>query len=107
MLYVRHDFCNASGAVRSPRAGLRNAAAIVGVGHTDWVGDHRRIRAGEKIHTAVGYAAVAFREALADAGIAKSDIDGLIVGPTTPTSALAKFSASIHAGADRRMPARQ
>ena len=62
---------------------LRDAAAVVGIGHSDWVGDNARVRAGEKVHDAYGYAAVAFRDALADSGIDRSMIDGLIVGPTT------------------------
>lgn len=61
----------------------RRSAAIVGVGHSDWVGDWRRTRAGEKPTDSYGYGATAFRAALADAGIARSDIDGLIAGPTT------------------------
>ncbi|MCP8938756.1 thiolase family protein [Alsobacter sp. SYSU M60028] len=62
----------------------RRTAAIIGVGHTDWVGDWVRTRAGEKPADSVGYAARAFRNALHDAGIARDQIDGLIVGPTTP-----------------------
>ncbi len=63
--------------------GLGRVAAVVGVGHTDWVGDHARVRAGEKPHDSYGYGAVAFNEALRDAGLERDDIDGLIVGPTT------------------------
>lgn len=58
-------------------------AAVVGVGHTDWVEDYRRVRNGEKPHDSYGYAALAFTRALQDAGISREDIDGLIVGPTT------------------------
>jgi acetyl-CoA acetyltransferase len=67
-----------------PSSNLRRTAAIVGVGHTDWVGDWKRVRGGEKPTDSFGYAATAFRAALADAGLARADIDGLIVGPTTP-----------------------
>ena len=64
--------------------GLSQVAAVVGVGHTDWRGDHARVRAGGKPRDSVGYGALAFKEALADAGLKVADIDGLIVGPTTP-----------------------
>jgi Acetyl-CoA acetyltransferase len=62
---------------------LSGAAAVIGIGHTDWKGDHARVRAGMKPHDSYGYAAQAFNVALADAGIDRSEIDGLIVGPTT------------------------
>jgi acetyl-CoA acetyltransferase len=58
-------------------------SAVVGVGHTDWVEDYRRVRDGEKPHDSYGYAALAFKRALEDAGISRDDVDGLIVGPTT------------------------
>ncbi|MFC5337388.1 thiolase family protein [Leucobacter denitrificans] len=61
----------------------RSAAAIIGIGQTDWVTDWKRVRAGEKPADSVGYAAQAFQQALKDSGIPKGDIDGLIVGPTT------------------------
>ena len=61
----------------------RRTAAIVGIGHTDWAGDWVRTRNGEKPADSTGYGARAFRAALADAGIPKSDVNGLIVGPTT------------------------
>ena len=62
---------------------LADVAAVIGIGQTDWVGDHARVRAGECPHDSTGYAAQAFVAALADSGIDKSAIDGLIVGPTT------------------------
>lgn len=68
-------------AVPSPR--LRSAAAVVGIGHTDWPLDWKRVRAGERPADSYGYGARAFRHALADAGLERSDIDGLIAGPTT------------------------
>ena len=64
-------------------ASLHKTSAIVGVGVTDWVEDYRRVRAGENPFDSYGYGAVAFRRALADAGLARDDLDGLIVGPTT------------------------
>lgn len=60
-----------------------SAAAVIGIGQTDWVADWSRVRNGEKPNDSTGYAAQAFRAALADSGIPKEDIDGLIVGPTT------------------------
>ncbi|SAK92905.1 thiolase family protein [Caballeronia catudaia] len=62
---------------------LGGIAAIVGVGHTDWPDDYRRVRAGERPRDAVGYGVSAFVDALDDAGLSKNQIDGLIVGPTT------------------------
>jgi acetyl-CoA acetyltransferase len=58
---------------------LHKTAAVVGIGHTDWAGDYRRVRAGEKPDDSYGYAATAFVAALADAGLARDDVDGLIV----------------------------
>lgn len=58
-------------------------AAVAGVGHTDWVEDYRRVRNGEKPFDSYGYATLAFKRALDDAGLRREDIDGLIVGPTT------------------------
>ena len=64
---------------------LKDVAAIVGVGDTDYAADYRTAR-GEA--TAVGsgggdsyvFAARAFRRALDDAGLEKGEIDGLCVG---------------------------
>lgn len=61
---------------------LARVGAVIGVGETDYVGDHLRVRSGEKPHDSYGYAAIAFFNALSDAGIGREDIDGLIVGPT-------------------------
>ncbi len=62
---------------------LRRSAAIVGIGHSDWRGDWARIRKGEVPFDAYGYATVAFREAMRDAGIDRREIDGLVGGHTT------------------------
>ena len=62
---------------------LHKVGAVVGIGHSDWIADYARVRGGEKPHDSYGYAAIAFRSALADAGIGRDAIDGLIVGPTT------------------------
>jgi acetyl-CoA acetyltransferase len=69
--------------VNEGRLPLRRSAAVVGVGHSDWRGDWDRVRAGETPYDAYGYAAVAFRHALADANITRAEIDGLIGGHTT------------------------
>ena len=69
---------------------MRRVAAVVGIGHTDWVGDWARVRAGERPDDCYGYAAGAFRNALADAGIDRGRIDGLIVGPTTAYERMAE-----------------
>jgi acetyl-CoA acetyltransferase len=61
---------------------LSKVAAVIGIGESDYVGDHARVRAGERPHDSYGYAAIAFNKALKDAGIERDDIDGLIVGPT-------------------------
>ena len=62
---------------------LARVASMVGVGHTDYRADHEAVRAGKKPHNSYGYAAIAFKNALADAGISRDEVDGLIVGPTT------------------------
>jgi len=61
---------------------LHRSAAIVGIGISDWAGDWSRSRKGEKPDDSYGYGATAYRRALADAGIDRSLVDGLIVGPT-------------------------
>ena len=69
---------------------LRRTAAVIGIGRTDWAGDWVRVRAGERPTDSYGYAARAFRAALADAGIGRERIDGLIVGPTTAYERMAE-----------------
>ncbi|PTM43423.1 thiolase family protein [Bosea sp. 124] len=61
---------------------LSKVGAVIGVGQSDYVSDHARVLAGDKPHDSYGYAAIAFNKALADAGIERDEIDGLIVGPT-------------------------
>ncbi len=64
---------------------LKDVAAIVGVGDTDYGADYRTAR-GEAMAVGSGggdsyvFAARAFRRALDDAGLEKGDIDGLCVG---------------------------
>jgi acetyl-CoA acetyltransferase len=62
---------------------MRRAAAVVGIGHTDWVGDWKRARSGEKPADCYGYAMRAFSAALRDSGIRREEVNGLIAGPTT------------------------
>lgn len=63
-------------------ADLKRSAAVLGVGISDWAADYKRSRQGERPNDSYGYGATAFSRALADAGIDRSLIDGLIVGPT-------------------------
>jgi acetyl-CoA acetyltransferase len=69
---------------------LKRVAAVVGVGHSDWVGDWHRVRAGERPGDCYAYATSAFRNALADASMTRDRIDGLIVGPTTAYERMAE-----------------
>jgi acetyl-CoA acetyltransferase len=69
---------------------LKRVAAVVGVGHSDWVGDWHRVRAGERPGDCYAYATSAFRNALADANMTRAQIDGLIVGPTTAYERMAE-----------------
>jgi acetyl-CoA acetyltransferase len=69
---------------------LKRVAAVVGVGHSDWVGDWHRVRAGERPGDCYAYGVSAFRNALADADMTRGQIDGLIVGPTTAYERMAE-----------------
>lgn len=60
---------------------LSNEVAVVGVGDTDYAEDYRRARAGGGGRDRYRCGAVALKRALADAGLTKDDLDGLIVGP--------------------------
>lgn len=72
-------------------AGLRDAVAVVGVGETDYPKDYERARRGERYWNSYGCAAEAYRRALADSGLTHSDIDGLVVGPTTAYEPMAEM----------------
>jgi acetyl-CoA acetyltransferase len=61
---------------------LRDDVAVVGIGDTNYAEDYRRARAGSAYEDCYGYAAQAFYRALADCGLKREDVDGLIVGPT-------------------------
>jgi acetyl-CoA acetyltransferase len=65
---------------RQQRVLLRQTA-VLGVGNTDYAADWQRARAGERCTDSYGYAAAALRQALADAGLTKDSIDGLVVSP--------------------------
>ena len=59
---------------------LSNEVAVVGVGETDFANDYVQSRSGQAGTDRYLCAAVALKRALADAGLAKDDLDGLIVG---------------------------
>lgn len=61
---------------------LSRLAGDVGVGESDYAEDYRRTRAGERFSDGYGYGATAFKRAIAEAGLSRDDIDGLVVGPT-------------------------
>ena len=65
----------------APQA-LAGTVSVVGVGDTDYADDWGRARAGESCPDSYGHALLAFRRALRDAGLDKSAVDGLVVGPT-------------------------
>jgi acetyl-CoA acetyltransferase len=57
-------------------------AAVVGIGETDYATDYaRRKDPRAPRRDSYHYAVVAFSRALADAGLARDDIDGVVVGP--------------------------
>ena len=66
-------------------ARLKGDVAIVGAADTDYARDYDLARKGQVSRDAYGYAALAFTRALQDAGLTRSDVDGLIVGPTLAT----------------------
>jgi acetyl-CoA acetyltransferase len=75
------------------RARLRRAAAslaVVGVGETDYALDHAALRDGKVRSDAYGFAAIAVKRALRDAGLRLSDIDGLVVGQSTAVERMAE-----------------
>lgn len=61
-------------------AALSGIAAVAGIGETDYAADAAASRNGQAFD-AYDLAATAFRRALADAGLTRGDIDGLIAGP--------------------------
>jgi acetyl-CoA acetyltransferase len=70
---------------------LANDVAVVGIGETDYPEDYRRARAGERYSDSYGYATTAFKRAIADAGLSRDAIDGLIVGPTLAYERMAEI----------------
>ena len=61
---------------------LRRSAAVLGIGTSDWATDYRLCREGKRPDDAYGYGAIAYARALADCGLDRSLVDGLICGPT-------------------------
>lgn len=61
-------------------AALSGVAAVVGIGETDYAADAEASRNGQGFD-AYDLAATALHRALADAGLKRGDIDGLIAGP--------------------------
>lgn len=66
------------------------AAAVIGVGDTDYALDHAALRNGRVRTDAYGFAAIALKRALSDAGLRISDIDGLVVGQSTAVERMAE-----------------
>lgn len=58
------------------------AAAVVGIGETDYAVDYARRKDPQAPRRdAYHYAVQAFTQALADAGLTRNDIDGIVIGP--------------------------
>jgi acetyl-CoA acetyltransferase len=65
-----------------PRGGPAGVAAVVGIGETDYRSDYLGRRdPGRPPRDSYSYAVEAFTSALDDAGLTRSDIDGVVVGP--------------------------
>lgn len=63
---------------------MRDKVSIVGIGDTDYGKDYAAHRDGKDLPDSYGYATIAFQRALADSGLTKDKIDGVIVaGPIT------------------------
>ena len=60
---------------------LSGEACVVGIGETDYRADYA-LKPGPNSPDSYALAARSFSRALADSGLAKDDIDGLVVGPT-------------------------
>jgi hypothetical protein len=63
---------NTARSTRHPSPRNRRVAAVVGVGHTDWVEDWARCRRGERPNDSYGYGLSALRNALADAKVTRT-----------------------------------
>jgi 3-oxoacyl-[acyl-carrier-protein] synthase III len=55
-----------------------NTIAVVGVGETDYASDYPASRAGKPTTDHFGFGIRAFKAALADAGLRREDVDGII-----------------------------
>ncbi|MEI6117007.1 MAG: thiolase family protein [Burkholderiales bacterium] len=69
-------------------AAFSGIAAFAGVGDTDYASDYDKARNDIVERDSYGYAAQAFKRAIADAGVHRDEIDGLIAGPTLATERL-------------------
>jgi acetyl-CoA acetyltransferase len=65
-----------------PRGGAAGVAAVVGIGETDYRADYAGRKDPDRpVRDSYSYAVQAFTRALADAGLHRDDVDGLVVGP--------------------------
>lgn len=65
-----------------PSPSTQNLAAVIGVGETDYADDYDQVKEVGANTDGYGYAATAFKRALAESGLRRERIGGLIVGPT-------------------------
>lgn len=63
-------------------AAMSRAFSIVGIGETDYAADYEAHRRENRQRDSYELAALAFKRALDDCDLDRSDIDGLVVGPT-------------------------
>ena len=96
---------------------ISGKVAVVGVGDTDYGKDYRssggatRRRGAPGERDAYGLAALAFSRALADSGLKKSDIDGVVVGGSIASEPMCEllgltptWGSTLHGGADAIEP---
>ena len=96
---------------------ISGKVAVVGVGDTDYGKDYRaaggatRRRGAPGERNAYGLAALAFTRALADSGLKKADIDGVVVGGSIASEPMCEllglaptWGSTLHGGADATEP---